>query len=248
MFWWEGHGPGGLRVAFTNTSAGNLALHVGDDPGAVQKRRRALEDRMGIRPETLRFMEQVHSAIVAQVSAPDQVSAPAPVPALAHRDAPPVADALLSPDGSAPLAVMVADCVPVILAGTRSDGTPVTAAAHAGRTGLLAGILPNTVQAMRAAGARDLSAWIGPSVCGHCYEVPEAMLADAAHLSGAASQTSWGTPALDLPAAAEAQLGALSVDTVRLPGCTMEEPDLFSHRRDAPTGRFAGLIWHPQTT
>ena len=238
MFWWEGHGPGGLRVAFTNTSAGNLALHVGDDREAVQKRRRALEERMGIRPETLRFMEQVHSATVAQV----------PTPGPAQRDAPPVADALLSPDGSAPLAVMVADCVPVILAGTRSAGKPVTAAAHAGRAGLLTGILLNTVQAMRGAGAGDLSAWIGPSVCGRCYEVPEAMLADAAHLPSAASQTSWGTPALDLPAAAEAQLEALGVDTVRLSGCTMEEPDLFSHRRDAPTGRFAGLIWHPQTT
>ncbi|MBD8044977.1 laccase domain-containing protein [Arthrobacter sp. Sa2BUA2] len=242
MFWWEGQGPGGLRVAFTDTSAGNLALHVGDDPGAVRERRRALESRMGIRPESLRFMEQVHSAIVAEVPSPVWGLTPA------DREQPPVADALLSPDGSAPLAVMVADCVPVVLAGIRGDGVPVTAAAHAGRAGMLDGILPNTVQAMRAAGAGELSAWIGPSVCGRCYEVPETMVAAAAHLPGAASRTSWGTPALDLPAAAAAQLGDLGVDTVRLPGCTMEEPDLFSHRRDAPTGRFAGLIWLPQTT
>ncbi|MBD7993768.1 laccase domain-containing protein [Arthrobacter sp. Sa2CUA1] len=238
MFWWEGHGPGGLRVAFTDTSAGNLALHVGDDPAAVHARRRALEDHMGIRPDSLRFMEQVHSAVVAPVSASGA----------AQPDVPPVADALLSTDGSTPLAVMVADCVPVILAGTGRDGAPVTAAAHAGRAGLLAGILPNTVRAMRAAGAAELSAWIGPSVCGRCYEVPEAMLADAAHLPGAVSRTSWGTPALDLPAAAQAQLGDLGVAAMRLPGCTMEESDLFSHRRDAPTGRFAGLIWQPPAT
>lgn len=242
MFWWEGHGPGGLRVAFTGTPAGNLALHVGDDPGAVRERRRSLEEHMGILPGSLRFMEQVHSATVARIPALDGAQEEGP------EKAPPVADALLSPDGSAPLAVMVADCVPVVLAGTRTAGAPVTAAAHAGRAGLLGGILPNTVQAMRAAGAGELTAWIGPSVCGRCYEVPEAMLADAAHLPGAASRTSWGTPALDLPAAAAAQLQGLGVDTFRLPGCTMEEPDLFSHRRDAPTGRFAGLIWHPQTT
>ncbi|WP_312178667.1 polyphenol oxidase family protein [Arthrobacter sp.] len=239
MFWWEGHGPGDLRVAFTDTSAGNLALHVGDDAGAVQRRRRALEEHMGVQPGALQFMEQVHSPTVAQVPA-----------AARDRDAeaaPPVADALVSSDGSVPLAVMVADCLPVLLAGTSTGGTPVTAAAHAGRRGLLDGILPNTVQAMRDAGARSLAAWIGPSVCGRCYEVPEAMLADAAHLPGAASQTSWGTPALDLPGAAALQLSALGVSVIRLPGCTMEEPALFSHRRDAPTGRFAGLIWHRQT-
>ena len=235
MFWWEGRGPGDLRVAFTDTSAGNLALHVGDDAGAVLRRRRTLENHMGIGSGTLQFMEQVHSATVA------------PVPEAAHgpaaEAAPPVADALLSSDGSVPLAVMVADCIPVLLAGVHADGTPVTAAAHAGRRGLLDGILPNTVQAMRRAGAGALTAWIGPCVCGRCYEVPEVMLAEAAHLPGAASRTSWGTPALDLPGAADAQLSALGVSTLRLPGCTMEEPELFSHRRDAPTGRFAGLIW-----
>ncbi|MCC3299150.1 polyphenol oxidase family protein [Arthrobacter caoxuetaonis] len=231
MFWWEGRGPGGLRVAFTDTAAGNLALHVGDDPGVVLGRRRALEEHMGVRPGGLRFMEQVHSAIVASVPDP---AAPAGVP---------TADALLSTDGSTPLAVMVADCLPVLFAGTAPGGKLVTAAAHAGRRGLLDGILLNTVHALRDAGAADISAWIGPGVCGRCYEVPASMLDEAVHLPGAISRTSWGTPALDLPAAAAAQLATLSVDTERVPGCTMEEKDLFSHRRDAPTGRFAGVIW-----
>lgn len=231
MLWWEGPGPEGLRIAFTDRSAGNLALHVGDDPEAVHTRRRALQAHLGLGPQPLQFMEQVHSATVAAVT-----------PGTGE-EAVPVADALISAGALVPLAVMVADCVPVLLAGTGPGGEPVAAAAHAGRAGLLSGILPNTVEAMHDAGAVSLRAWIGPSVCGRCYEVPESMLADAAHLPGARSQTSWGTPALDLPAAAEGQLTALGVETVRIPGCTLEEPALFSHRRDAPTGRFAGLIW-----
>ena len=156
MFWWEGRGPGDLRVAFTDTSAGNLALHVRDDSGAVLRRRRSLESHMGIGAGTLQFMEQVHSATVALV--------PAAAPGPAAKPAPPVADALLSSDGAAPLAVMVADCLPVLLAGVHADGTAVTAAAHAGRRGLLDGILPNAVDAMRRAGARALTAWIGPEI------------------------------------------------------------------------------------
>lgn len=230
MFWWEGQGPAGLRVAFTDTSAGNLALHVGDDPAEVRLRRSVLEERMGVQAGSLRFMEQVHSADVALVHG------------LPEAGEVPVADALVSTDGSAPLAVMVADCLPVILAGTSADGA-VTAAAHAGRRGLLDGILANTAAALRDAGAAEIHAWIGPAVCGKCYEVPEEMLAQADHLPGATSKTSWGTPALDLPGAARRQLLSLGVSVEMVPGCTMEEPQLFSHRRDAPTGRFAGLIW-----
>lgn len=233
MFWWDGQGPDGLRIAFTNTSAGNLALHVGDNAAAVRARRSALEQRMGIKAGSLRFMNQVHSATVVPVE---------PGPA---EGAPPEADALLSADGSVPLAVMVADCLPVIFAGTGPRGV-ITAAAHAGRRGLLDGILPSTAAAMRAEGAASLQAWIGPGVCGRCYEVPAGMLAEASHLPAAASQTSWGTPALDLPGAAQVQLQELGVDVHAVPGCTMEEPELFSHRRDAPTGRFAGLIWQPR--
>ncbi|GAA1915965.1 peptidoglycan editing factor PgeF [Arthrobacter gandavensis] len=185
---------------------------------------------MGVQAGSLRFMEQVHSADVALVHG------------LPEAGEVPVADALVSADGSAPLAVMVADCLPVILAGTSADGA-VTAAAHAGRRGLLDGILANTAAALRDAGAAEIHAWIGPAVCGKCYEVPEEMLAQADHLPGATSKTSWGTPALDLPGAARRQLLSLGVSVEMVPGCTMEEPQLFSHRRDAPTGRFAGLIW-----
>ena len=238
MFWWQTQAGDGLTVAFTNTEAGNLALHVGDDPAMVLQRRRALEQRMGVPGGSLHFMNQVHSAAVARVSE----SGPAGTTAVPTADAL-TADAMVSPDGSAPLAVMVADCVPVVLAGRNSAGV-VTAVAHAGRRGLLDGILANTVQEMRAAGASSLRAWIGPSVCGECYEVPAAMQREAAELMPELrSTTRWGTPALDLPAGARTQLEALGVDVVRLPGCTLESGDLYSHRRSSSAGRFAGLIW-----
>ena len=238
MFWWQTQAGDGLTVAFTNTEAGNLALHVGDDPAMVLQRRRALEQRMGVPGGSLHFMNQVHSAVVASVSG----AAPAEKTAAQTADTL-TADAMVSPDGAAPLAVMVADCVPVVLAGRNSAGV-VTAVAHAGRRGLLDGILANTVQEMRASGALSLRAWIGPSVCGECYEVPAAMQSEAVDaMPVLRSRTRWGTPALDLPAGAEAQLAALGVDVVRVGGCTLESDDLYSHRRSSGSGRFAGLIW-----
>jgi YfiH family protein len=232
MFWWQTQAGDGLRVAFTNTEAGNLALHVGDDPVQVLQRRAALEKVMGVPDKTLRFMNQVHSADVALAGSGDPSAAA------------PTADALVSTDGSAPLAVMVADCVPVVLIGGKPGGGVVTAAAHAGRKGLLGGVLVNTVDRMRAAGAADIRAWIGPAVCGECYEVPGAMLEEAAALMPQVrSRTRRGTPALDLPAGAAAQLAALDVDVVRVGGCTLESGDLYSHRRSSSSGRFAGLVW-----
>ena len=251
MFWWQAQAGDGLTVAFTNTAAGNLALHVGDDPAQVRRRRAALEQHMDVPAGSLAFMNQVHSNVVATVPrlrTPRTDSSPvssegefsaAEGPAV---DAP-TADALLSPDGSVPLAVMVADCVPVVLAGRSGTGV-VTAVAHAGRRGLLTGILGNTVQDMRAVGALSLRAWIGPAVCGSCYEVPPAMLEEAAEILPAVrSRTRWGTPALDLPGGAQAQLVDLDVDVLRVGGCTLESDDLYSHRRSSAAGRFAGLVW-----
>ena len=230
MFWWQAQVGDGLRVAFTNTAAGNLALHVGDDPEQVLARRAALEKTMGVPGKALRFMNQIHSADVALVGPGDAAAVP-------------TADALVSPDGSAPLAVMVADCVPVVLIGGKPGGV-VTAVAHAGRKGLLGGVLANTVDRMRSAGAADIRAWIGPAVCGRCYEVPEAMLEEAAsQLPEVRSRTRQGTPALDLPAGATAQLAALGVDVTSVGGCTLESGTLYSHRRSSSAGRFAGLVW-----
>jgi YfiH family protein len=141
------------------------------------------------------------------------------------------------------LAVRAADCVPVLLA---DPDRSVVGAAHAGRRGVQDGVVPNTVAALRGLGAERLVAWIGPAVCGRCYEVPAAMREEvAAAVPETWSETSWGTPALDLVAGVRAQLRRLGVEeVVDLGECTIENADFYSHRRQGGVaGRHAGLIW-----
>jgi len=153
----------------------------------------------------------------------------------------PEADALVSSQPDRVLVVRVADCVPVLLADPVSG---VIGAVHAGRPGLAAGVAPAAVDRMRTLGARDLTAWLGPRVCGGCYEVPESMQAEVGALvPEAVSTTSWGTPSLDIGTGVRAQLESLGVDVVDVGVCTRESGDLYSYRRDGTaSGRFAGLV------
>ena len=227
MFLWKAEVHPGVSVAFTDTRAGNLALHVGDNPADVRVRRQELERRAGIAPGSLRFMNQVHGTAVEVMEA---------------GSATPEADAMVS--RGMPLAVMVADCIPAVLVG-QASGAPVLAVAHAGRPGIAAGVIPAAVERMRALGAADIQAWLGPSICGACYEVPAGLRDDvAAAVPAAWSTTSWGTPGLDLPAGARAQLEAADVEVLFSGPCTLENEDLFSYRRNKDTGRFAGLVWN----
>ncbi|XAS68975.1 polyphenol oxidase family protein [Micrococcaceae bacterium Sec5.7] len=227
MFLWRAEVRPGVSVAFTDAAAGNLALHVGDNPAKVMQRRERLEAEAGISPVKFRFMNQVHGKHVALIGAPGEA---------------PTADAMVSV--GQPLAVMVADCIPVVLLGQSESGKPVLGVVHAGRPGLAAGIIPAALARMRAVGATDIRAWIGPSICGTCYEVPEGMRADvAAGVPSCWSTTSWGTPALDLPAGARSQLEAGGVLIEYSGPCTLENEELFSYRRNQHTGRFAGLVW-----
>jgi purine-nucleoside/S-methyl-5'-thioadenosine phosphorylase / adenosine deaminase len=140
--------------------------------------------------------------------------------------------------------VLVADCVPILLADADAG---VVAAVHAGRVGARVGVVPAALEAMRAAGARidRTEVLIGPAVCGECYEVPAAMQADvAAHLPGSAAHSRKGTPALDLRAGIWQQLADAGVARIGLdPRCTVEDRNLFSHRRDGTTGRIAAITW-----
>lgn len=225
----------GIRVAFTDRGAGNLAPRVGGDPGAAAVSRRALEAEIGVAPGALHFMTQTHSTVIAEAG-----YSPAPE-----------ADALVSPAGTNALAVLVADCVPVVLVGRGPHGEAVTAVAHAGRKGVEGNIVGLTVEELRRRGAGSIAAWIGPSVCGRCYEVPAEMRDSVARaVPSTFSLTSWGTPALDLPAGVRGQLEAAGAE-VREPArdamwCTLENEQLFSHRAVAqgrPVGRLAGLVW-----
>lgn len=187
----------------------------------------------GVSVPVLVRMRQVHGADVHTVDAGW----------LAERhDRPAVADALVTDLSGVILLVRVADCVPVLLA---DPGAGVVGAVHAGRPGLVAGVVPAAVARMRALGARTIVAWVGPHVCGACYEVPAAMREDVATaVPEAYAETSWGTPAVDVGAGVRAQLERAGVQVVDATRCTREDPDLYSYRRDgAAAGRAGGLVW-----
>lgn len=152
----------------------------------------------------------------------------------------PHADAIVTRTGT-PILVRAADCVPVLLADP--DGG-VVGAAHAGRRGVQVDVVSNAVAAMRALGAHQIHAWIGPHICGRCYEVPEQMREEVSEAVPATrAETSWGTPALDLGAGVAAQLESAGVTVHDASRCTLESPDLFSYRRDGQrSGRMVGII------
>jgi polyphenol oxidase len=207
----------------------NLGDHVGDDPVAVAANRDRAARELGVGRDRLVWMSQVHGAGVAVVDGPQE---------------PPVVDALVTATPGLVLCVVVADCVPVLLAD-RVAG--VVAAVHAGREGVRQGVVPAALSAMASLGARarNVTALLGPAVCGDCYEVPDAMQADVARVAPAAAvRTRRGTAGLDLRAGLDERLRAAGIpEVVHDPRCTMEDPTLFSHRRDGTTGRQAGLIW-----
>ncbi|MCC8334614.1 peptidoglycan editing factor PgeF [Streptomyces sp. R1] len=210
----------------------NLGGAVGDDPAAVTANRELAAKALGADPARVVWMNQVHGADVAVVDAPwgDR-----PVPRV---------DAVVTAERGLALAVLTADCVPVLLADPVAG---IAAAAHAGRPGLVAGVVPAAVRAMTELGADParIVARTGPAVCGRCYEVPEQMRAEAAAVEPAAyADTSWGTPAVDVSAGVHAQLERLGVrDRAQSPVCTRESKDHFSYRRDRTTGRLAGYVW-----
>lgn len=228
-------------MGFTDITAGNLAFHVGDDSVEVARRRAVLDGEVAALGGCalslpLAYMNQVHGADVAYPARHDQ-----------HHgaDIVPTADAMVSQERS--LAVMVADCVPVVLVGDSPGSPPVLAVAHAGRPGVEGGVVAAVVAQMRAAGAQSIEAWLGPSICGQCYEVPDSLrTAVSAVVPEAHATTSWDTPALDLPAAVLAQLAAAAVVAHPSGVCTLEDPRFFSHRRAVrdgeAEGRFIGFV------
>jgi len=209
----------------------NLGDHVGDDPAAVDANRRRLAREIGVEPDHLVWMEQIHSRNVTVVTEPtDEVV--------------PVTDALVTTVPGLALATLSADCVPVLLSDEEAG---VIAAVHAGRIGARIGIVPRVLAEMVRQGAdvSRIGAFLGPAASGRQYEVPAAMRADVEkHLPGSATRTEKGTPGLDLRAGLRKQLLAAGVSGVAEdPRCTIEDRALFSHRRESLTGRQAAVIW-----
>jgi hypothetical protein len=151
------------------------------------------------------------------------------------------ADALVTTAAGLTLCVRAADCVPVLMADADAG---VVASAHAGRAGMVAGVVRRVVEAARRHGASRLVAWVGPHICGRCYEVPADLRDDVSeHVPAAFATTRWGTPALDLGAGVRSQLEECDCGVVEVERCTYEDPDLYSYRREgARSGRQAGLI------
>jgi polyphenol oxidase len=231
---------GAVGVAFTDRHDGvsappydslNLGFATKDDPASVARNYDLVGSSIGVRPGWVARMHQVHGADVAVVREPPDLGAL------------PRVDALVTDRPGLALSARVADCVPVLLADPEAG---VVGCAHAGRGGLVAGVVTHAVQAMRDLGAGQLSAWVGPYVCGGCYEVPEQMQSDVTRLvPEARSTTTWDTPALDIGAGVAAQLEAAGCSVRPVPRrCTREDANLYSHRRDGDrAGRFAGLVW-----
>jgi len=209
----------------------NLGYHVGDDPDAVATNRNRLAAAIGLPADRVIWMNQVHGDHVEFVDA-------------RRTDAFDATDALVTATPDLALAVITADCVPVLMSDSQAG---VLGAAHAGRVGAAKGVVLRTLEVMLAAGARvaDVSVLLGPAVSGANYEVPQAMAADVeALLPGSRTTTAIGTPGLDLRVGIARQLIDAGVTAIAIdPRCTVADSALFSHRRDAPTGRLASLVW-----
>ncbi len=233
------HGP--VALAFTDRHGGvsgapyddlNLALDGDDSPEARADNHRILLDDFAP-ADDLRDLRQVHGATVVLAASHEETGADGP--------ARPDADGIVTADPGLTLMVRAADCVPVLLADAEAR---VIGAAHAGRLGLERGVVPTTVRRMRDLGAGAIQAWIGPHICGACYEVPADLQAAVAAVEPTSrATTSWGTPSLDIGAGVRAQLEREGVDVAVVGACTRESADLYSYRRDgAAAGRQAGVI------
>ncbi len=234
---------GGVSVGPYDDAAGagglNLGLHVGDVRADVERNRALLQAQLPGRPA---WLSQVHGVAVLDAALVDADMAA------------PEADASFSGAPGVVCAVLTADCLPVLLADAHGK---VVAAAHAGWRGLAAGILGQTVAAMRGAGAGDIVAWLGPAIGAQQFEVGADVR--ASFLAGARSpveQAQVLAAFVAYPGRADKYLadiyalarGMLARDgVVSVAGgerCTVSErSEFYSYRRDGVSGRQATLIW-----
>lgn len=231
--WFTGRPDPGTVPAPAIGVAGSLSHRRPHRPGRLAADRAAAAAQMELDVEDLHLMQQVHGADVGIVGAGTTRGSEIRQ-----------VDALVTREPGRALAVLVADCVPVLLAS--ADG-PV-AAVHAGRRGVELGVVQAALAALEDldAGVTSLTVAIGPAIGGCCYEVPERMRDEIGQAHPVAvGETTWGTPSLDLPAAvAELLRRAGVVRVLRAGGCTRCDGAgrWFSHRADPGTGRQAGVV------
>lgn len=247
---WSGDAPPGVQAfttlrrglevgisapPFDTFNLGSRYAEHGDAPEAVFHNRAALR-WVGELPSPPHWLRQVHGIDVLRFETPHDGD-----PDVAE----PVADAAVTSAPGTVLAVLTADCLPVVFAAEAGDEV---GAAHAGWRGLAAGVLEATVAAMRTPPSR-LVAWLGPAAGPQAYEIGEEVRAAFVDRDpGAAAAfvaTRPGHWRVDLYALARRRLAAVGLSRVRGGGlCTISDPARFySHRRDARTGRMATLVW-----
>lgn len=242
MTHWQGHvsaldSPASAGWLFTSRRGGvssppfddwNLAAHVGDDENAVRRNREIVAESAGL--GSVVFMKQCHSADVAVVS-------DASLGEIAD------VDALVTTTPGLGVVALSADCVPVALVDADAG---VVAAVHSGWQGMVSDVVGAAVERMEALGATraHLRAALGPAICGRCYPVPPPRADQAAQAwPASAAVASDGQPAIDVRAGLAQRLAALGITTEVVGGCTAEDPQLFSYRRDQLTGRQGVVVW-----
>jgi YfiH family protein len=214
-----------------NYASLNLADHVGDDPQHVAMNREQMRDALGL-PEEPRWLTQAHGDTVVCA---DEIAAPVE------------ADAAWTDSPNVVCAVLTADCLPVLFC--TKDGSHI-AAAHAGWRGLCAGILEQTVDHFLAVAIdpAEILVWLGPAIGPDAYEVDSTVHEKLLSRSPACESSFVPTRPrhwnLDLYCAAQALLEPLGVmDFSGGEFCSFSQQRFYSHRRLAPTGRQASLIW-----
>lgn len=205
----------------------NLASHVGDDPKDVTLNRSHLSKLIGIPEQDIFYMNQVHGRQVAIVDGNS------------HFDRPPEADALFTREQGKALVTLIADCVPLLLAAKDA-----IAAVHVGRQGLVAGVVDSALEIFRQHGIsyESMKGYIGPSICGSCYEVDLGMYREVVS-KYPLTATSEERRSLDIASGVRGRLLELGVTVESSKDCTICSPGYFSYRRDGRTGRQAGVVW-----
>lgn len=215
---------GGVSVAPYESF--NLAVHVGDDRNAVQKNREILAKQLGIAHSDLYFMNQVHGNDVAEIA---ELSQPSNVPTV---------DALFTTVPGKYLVTLIADCIPLLLRSERA-----VAAVHVGRQGLVCGAFEKSLEVFNKHGIKnsEISAEMGPSICGRCYEVDSTMYEEVTTQIPATAHNT-AARSLNIEAGLISKLDAAGISWKSSGLCTLHDPGYFSYRRDGVTGRQAGVI------
>ena len=224
-----------VRALFTDRWGGvskspysdfNLASHVGDSSIDVTENRKRLAASLSIDPSSIFFMNQVHGRDISIItsSSDSQVL--------------PQADALVTTEPGKALAVLTADCIPLLRYADHA-----IAAVHVGRKGLVAKIAEAVIETFISHGitTSEITAELGPSICAECYEVDLEMYRDVTSAI-AQTATTEASHCLNLVAGLSAQLENYGITPKISERCTLEDQNLFSYRRDGVTGRQVGVV------